>query len=321
MHRQIAASDCPARVYPAFRPDKALAVDQPQAFNAWVERLGAAANVHIARFGDFLDALQQRHDAFHRVGCRLSDHGLNHCYADFPSQAEAAAIFDKARGGQAATIEEHTRFASFMMLYFGQLDAQTGWTKQLHLGARRNNNTQMMKSLGPDTGFDSMGDWPQIAALSAYLDRLEQENALPRIVLYNVNPRDNYPFATMAGNFSQAGVPGRIQFGSGWWFLDQKEGIELQVNALSNTGLLSRFVGMLTDSRSFMSYPRHEYFRRVLSNLIGSDVEQGLVPDDEELVGKLIEDVCFNNAKNFFGLEVPSQAAAQEEERTTIGSR
>ena len=208
-----------------------------------------------------------------------------------------------------------------MMLYFGQLDAQKGWTKQLHLGPLRNVNTRALKAVGPDAGFDSIGDWPQASALGAYLDRLDQENALPKMVLYNVNPTDNYVFATMAGNFPNSRVPGRIQFGSGWWFLDQKEGIEAQLNALSNTGLLSRFVGMITDSRSFMSYPRHEYFRRVLCNLLGNDIEAGLVPDDEDLVGRLIEDVCFKNASNYFGLELPPQLATREEERTAIGSR
>ena len=320
-HRQIAASQCPTRVYPTFRPDKALKVDQPQVFNAWVDRLSAAADVHIARFTDFLDALQRRHDDFHQAGCRLSDHGLNHCYADFPTQATAAAVFERARAGHGAGTEEHSQFASFMMLYFGQLDAQKGWTKQLHLGPLRNVNTRALKAVGPDAGFDSIGDWPQASALGAYLDRLDQENALPKMVLYNVNPTDNYAFVTMAGNFPNSRVPGRIQFGSGWWFLDQKEGIEAQLNALSNTGLLSRFVGMITDSRSFMSYPRHEYFRRVLCNLLGNDIEAGLVPDDEDLVGRLIEDVCFKNASNYFGLELPPQLATREEERTAIGSR
>src|SRR5213075_1549575 len=194
------------------------------------------------------------------------------------------------------------------------------WTKQLHLGALRNVNTRLLRQIGPDTGFDSIGDFPQATALGAYLDRLDQENALPKTIIYNNNPADNYLFATMIGNFQDGTIPGKVQFGAGWWFLDQREAMEWQINALSNIGLLSRFVGMITDSRSFMSYPRHEYFRRVLCNLLGNDVEAGLVPDREELVGRLIEDVCFKNASNYFGLELPPQLATREEERTAIGS-
>jgi len=301
-HQAIAASDLVTRVYPAYRPDKALNVHQPDLFNPWVERLAAAANVDIGCLNDFTDALRRRHDEFHAVGARLSDHGLNHCYAAFCTEAVAAAIFDRARQGQAATAEEHAQFASYMMLFFGRLDAEKGWTKQLHLGAYRSANSRRLKELGPDTGFDSMGDWPQVAALGAYLDRLEADNALPKMIIYNVNPIDNYALATMTGNFQDGETPGKIQFGSGWWFLDQKEGIEWQLNALSNTGLLSRFIGMLTDSRSFMSYPRHEYFRRVLCNLIGEDIERGLIPDSDELVGPMIQDICYGNADRFLGL-------------------
>ena len=217
-----------------------------------------------------MDALEQRHDFFHPMGGRLSDHGLNHAYARFPHRAEAAADFRPARApATPPTPDEHRRFASYMMLFFGRWDAEKGWTKQLHLGARRNNNTRRFHQLGPDTGFDSIGDWPQADALGAYLDRLDQENALPKMVLYNLNPADDYVFATMIGNFQDGSVAGKIQFGSGWWFLDQKEAMAWQMNALSNCGLISRFIGMLTDSRSFMSYPRHEYFRRVLCDLFG----------------------------------------------------
>lgn len=304
-HKKIASSKLQTRVYPTFRPDKALGVRSPASFNSWVERLSAAADHHIARFADFLDALRKRHDYFHRLGGRLSDHGLDHCYAEACSEPEAAAIFDNARSGKAAETEQHSRFASFMMLYFGRLDAEKGWTKQLHLGARRNANTRGQKELGADSGFDSVGDWPQAEGLGAYLDRLNQENALPKMVIYNVNPRDNYAFASMAGNFQGGDVPGKIQFGTGWWFLDQKEGMEWQIDALSNIGLLSRFVGMVTDSRSFMSYPRHEYFRRVLCNLIGNEIETGQIPDREELVGPMIENICFHNAAQYFGLKLP----------------
>jgi glucuronate isomerase len=296
-HKAIAASSLETRVFPTFRPDKALNVHLPELFRPWVGRLAAAANVEISNFARFLDALRQRHDFFHQLGGRLSDHGLNRCYADFCDEATAAAIFNKSLAGRAATPDEQSRFASFLMVYFGHLDAEKGWTKQLHLGARRSNSTRMLARLGPDTGYDSIGDWRQADALGAYLDRLDQENALPKVILYNLNPADNYVLATMAGNF-------QIRFGSGWWFLDQKEGMEWQMNALSNLGLLSGFLGMLTDSRSFMSYPRHEYFRRTLCNLIGRDVENGEIPDSDELLGPLIRKICYGNAREYLGLDL-----------------
>jgi glucuronate isomerase len=303
-HKKIATSGLETKVFPAFRPDKALAVDQPDALNAWVDRLEAVSNTSIGTLNHLLDALKSRHDAFHQMGARLSDHGLNFCYSSFCPHPTAAQIFENARSGRKATPEEQAKFASYMMLFFGRLDAEKGWTKQLHLGAFRNVNTRMYQRLGPDTGFDSIGDWPQAEALAAYLDRLEQENALPKIILYNSNPADNYVLATMAGNFQDGRQAGKIQFGSGWWFLDQKEGMEWQMNALSNTGLLSRFVGMVTDSRSFMSYPRHEYFRRVIVNLIGRDVENGELPDDDGLLGPLIRGICFGNAQRYLGLPI-----------------
>ena len=303
-HRAIRASGLTTRVLPAFRPDRALNVQSPDAFNAWVDRLAAAANVDIGSLQGLADALRRRHDDFHAMGARLSDHGLNHCYANFCSGQTASGIFERARKGQAAGPEEYEQFASYMMLFFGHLDAEKGWTKQLHLGAYRSANTRRLQQVGPDTGFDSIGDWPQAAALGAYLDRLEMEDALPKMILYNVNPVDNYTLATMIGNFQDGAIAGKMQFGSGWWFLDQKEGIEWQLNALSNAGLLSRFVGMLTDSRSFMSYPRHEYFRRVLCNLIGKDIEDGLIPDSDALAGPMIRNICYRNAKEYLGLDV-----------------
>jgi glucuronate isomerase len=307
-HKQIAASGLPTRVFPAFRPDKALNVHLPGQFNDWVAKLAEVSNTDIRNFKAFLDAIRQRHEFFHQMGARLSDHGLERCYADLCPEAAAAAIFDQARSGKAASAEEQSQFASYMMLYFGHLDAARGWTKQLHLGARRNNNLRMFKVLGLDTGFDSIGDWPQVEALGTYLGRLAADGALPKIIVYNVNPIENYAFATMVGNFVENSVPGKMQFGSGWWYLDQKEGIEWQLNTLSNVGLLSRFVGMITDSRSFMSYPRHEYFRRVLCNLLGNDLENGELPDDVELIGKMIRDICFNNAKELFALDIPAVA-------------
>lgn len=301
-HRQIAASGLKTRVFPTYRPDRAFLVHQPDVFNAWLGRLAEASNTDIADFRSFLGALKKRHDAFHALGCRLSDHGLNACFSTPCSEEKAAEIFEKARAFIPVSPEDQVQFASFMMLFFGRLDAEKGWTKQLHLMARRNNNSRRFRELGPDTGFDSIGDWPQMDALGAYLDLLESEGALPKMVLYNLNPAWNYAFATMIGNFQDGTIPGKVQFGSGWWFLDQKEAMEWQMNALSNCGLLSHFVGMLTDSRSFMSYPRHEYFRRTLCNLVGDDIEKGLLPADYELVGGMVRRICYANAERYFGL-------------------
>lgn len=302
-HQAIADSPLETKVYPAFRPDKALAVDQPHAFNPWVDRLEAAADCEIRSFDDFLTALRQRHDHFHAMGCRLSDHGLDYAYSAVTPESEAEAIFDAAREGTSGAYADRDRFAGFMMLYFGRLDAEKGWTKQLHLGARRNSSTRGYLAAGPDTGFDSIGEWPQIPSLGRYLDLLDRENALPRMILYNNNPVDNYTFATMLGNFQDGAIPGKMQFGSGWWYLDQKEAMEWQLNCLSNVGLLSRFIGMLTDSRSFMSYPRHEYFRRVLCNLLGQDMARGEIPNDMELVGSMVKKLCFSNARDYLRLE------------------
>jgi glucuronate isomerase len=299
-HIALRDAGLPTRVYPTFRPDRVMDAHQPEVFNPWVDRLSKTADVHIGRLADLLEALRRRHQAFHDLGGRFSDHGLDQCFATPCSHDIAAAVFDKARAGRAASPDERRAFASYMMVFFGHLDAEKGWTKQLHLGARRNASTRGLQALGRDVGYDSMGDWPQVDALGAYLDRLDREHALPKTIIYNNNPADNYAMATMAGNFQDGVVPGKIQFGTSWWFLDQKEGIEWQLNALSNTGLLSRFVGMVTDSRSFMSYPRHEYFRRVLCNLLGRDVENGELPDEDTLVGSLIEDVCYNNAARYF---------------------
>lgn len=300
-HRAIAASDLETKVLPAFRPDKALNVNHPDAFNAWVDRLAEASNVEVRNLIDLLDALRQRHDYFHKMGGRLSDHGINTCYSDPCPDATAASIFTKVRDGHAADPDDRALFASYMMLFFGRLDAEKGWTKQLHVGARRNGNTRMSRLLGPDTGFDSIGDWPQIDTLGAYFDRLDSEGALPKIIVYNLNPADNYAVATLLACFQDGSTPGKMQFGSGWWHLDQKEAMEWQMNTLSNVGLLSRFIGMLTDSRSFLSYPRHEYFRRVLCDLLGRDIENGELPD-VPLVGEMVENICFNNAKSYLAL-------------------
>lgn len=309
-HKKIAITSIETKVLATFRPDKALEVDQPAQFKKWVERLAAAADVDICDLETFLQALRKRHDYFHVHGCRLSDHGLSQCYGNFSVFKTASRIFNRALRGQAASPEEQAEFGSYMMLFFGRLDAKRGWVKQLHLGAMRNNNTRLLRSLGPDSGFDSIGDFPQASALASYLDMLDREEALPKTIIYNLNPADNYIFATMIGNFQDGSLPAKIQMGPGWWFLDQKEGIEWQLNALSNLGLLSRFIGMVTDSRSFMSYPRHEYFRRAICNLIGRDVESGEIPNDDSLVGPMIRNICYSNAEAYLGLKSDGASAS-----------
>ncbi len=316
-HQQLRASGLPTRVLPAFRPDKAIKTEDPVAFNEWTDAVGAKADVNISRLADFLSALEKRHNFFHEQGCRLSDHGLDYCFADSCADSEAGAIFAKVRAGKEVSAADSAKFASYMMLFFGRLDAKKGWTKQLHLGAARNLNSRMLKNLGRDTGFDSVGDWLQAAPLATYLDHLEQEKSLPKIIVYNLNPAENYAFATLMGSFPEEKVAGKMQFGSGWWFLDQKEGIEWQLNSLSNCGLLSRFIGMTTDSRSFMSYPRHEYFRRVLCNLLGGEMENGLLPHDRALVGSMIRNICYHNADRYFGM----LAAQPELEPAVSGAR
>ena len=301
-HQTLAAADLATLVRPAFRPDKALAVHQPEGFKAWVGRLAAAAGREIPDLQAFLEVLASRLEYFHARGCRLSDHGLNHCFSEPCTQRQAASIFARARRGVAATPEEQAQFAAFILLFLGRLYAEKGWVQQLHLGALRNTNARLLRQLGPDTGFDSIGDFAQAGALAGYLDRLDRENALPKTILYNLNPADNYVFAAMLGNFQDGSLAGKLQLGSAWWFLDQKEGIEWQLNALSNLGLLSRFVGMVTDSRSFMSYPRHEYFRRVLCNLIGAEMEKGELPADEKLLGGMIRKICYANARDYLAL-------------------
>ena len=307
-HGEIVATESEFCVYPTFRPDNALAIQDRTGFRAWIQRLERASNKSIRSFRTFLDALKQRHDDFHDQGARLSDHGLAVCPVADCTERKAGGIFERARAGKTSSSEEQEQFAGYLMRFFGQLDAKKGWTKQLHLGAYRNANTRRLQEIGPNTGFDSMGDHRQVAGVCGYLDKLEQENALPRVILYNSNPADNYAFATAIGNFQDGKIAGKIQLGSGWWFLDQKEGIEGQLNALSNAGLLSRFVGMVTDSRSFLSFPRHEYFRRVLCNLMGADMERGELPDDEKLIGGMIRRICYENARDFLRLGGPKEA-------------
>jgi glucuronate isomerase len=281
----------------------------PTEWNDWTDRLAESSGSDCSNLSGFCEALGKRHDYFHSMGGRLSDHGLEVCPADFPSQSEVDAIFEKARSGQPVTREEGARFAAYLMEFFGELDAGKGWVKQLHLGAMRNVNDKLFADLGPDVGGDSIGDFQQAGPLGRYLGRLAGRGILPKMVLYNLNPSDNYIMATMAGNFQGGGVAGRIQFGSGWWHLDQKEGMTWQINALSNLGLLGNFVGMLTDSRSFMSYCRHEYFRRLLCQIVGDDVINGELPHDMELLSRMVGNICYGNAASFFDLELGAYRA------------
>jgi len=302
-HQAIARSGLATRVYPTFRPDKALAVNAPAVFNPWCDLLSERSGVEVRNLPTLLEALDRRHAFFHSLGGRLSDHGLETLPDVECTAREASVIFDQARAGTAATPEQTAKFVWFLLVHLGRLDAARGWTKQLHLGALRNTNSRLLRRLGSDAGVDSIGDFPQTRALARYLDTLDRDDRLPRIILYNLNPADNYAFATMAGNFQDGSIPGKLQFGSGWWFLDQKEAMEWQINALSQLGLLSRFVGMLTDSRSFLSYVRHEYFRRLLCGMIGTDIQAGLIPADEAAVAKLVRDICYDNAAGYFGLQ------------------
>jgi len=290
------------RLLPTWRPDKAMAIDNPTAYRAYIETLGAAAQQDIRSYTDLLDALQKRHDFFASVGCRLSDHGVNEFYAEDFTETELNAIFRKVMDGKTPNAEEISKFRSALMLEGGRMDAKAGWAQQFHYGPMRNNNSKMFKRLGPDAGYDSIGTWNTSESLARFLDKLDSEGNLAKTILYPINPSDNEMIATMIGNFQEGPVPGKIQFGSGWWFNDQLDGMERQMNCLSVLGLLSRFVGMLTDSRSFLSYPRHEYFRRCLCNLLGRDVEEGRLPREEmPFIRQMVEDISYYNAKRYFG--------------------
>ena len=299
-HKTISESGARVKVLPTFRPDKAMAVDDQKSFNEYIDKLASVVDKDISNFNQLIDALQVRHDFFAEMGGKLSDHGVEQIYAEDFNDQEIKVIFDKIRGGSDLDATEALKFKSAMLIQFGIMDHEKGWTQQFHLGALRNNNTRMVSKLGPDTGFDSIGDFEMARPISRFLDRLDSGNQLTKTILYNLNPRDNYLIGTMIGNFNDGSVPSKVNFGTGWWFLDQKEGMEMQMNALSNLGLLSRFLGMLTDSRSFLSYPRHDYFRRILCNMIGKDVENGELPNDLDWLGKMVENISYNNAREFF---------------------
>jgi glucuronate isomerase len=313
-HRQIAADDSfGIKVLPTFRPDKVLQFaallpdggkiteQSIQTYNAYLDRLAEVAKQGIQSFGDLLAALKNRHDFFHANGCRLSDHGFEifHCVPF--DETQVAACFQKVRNGKIIDEREAQMLQSAMLHQLGMMNAEKGWTMQLHIGVIRNNNSRFYRQVGTDAGFDSISDGRYARALSRFFDQLDREGKLPKVIVYNLNPVDNAMLATMLGNFQDGAMPGKMQFGSGWWFLDQKDGMEQQINTLSQLGLLSQFVGMLTDSRSFLSYTRHEYFRRILCNLLGEDVRLSLLPNDFDLLGKMVQDICYHNAKNYFG--------------------
>lgn len=299
-HQKIKKDNFSVRVLPAWRPDKSMAVESPENFNAYVDKLAQAADVDIRDFKSLISALEKRHDFFHQEGCRLSDHGLDTFLAEDYTDNEIEQVFKKVRGGKQLDLLEISKFKSAMLYQFAYMDHKKGWTQQFHVGAIRNNNTRMFKQLGPDTGYDAINDPSFAASMVKFFDKLSLTGQLTKTMVYNLNPKDNELMVTIIGSFNDGTIPGKMQYGSGWWFLDQKDGMQKQMTALSNLGLLSRFVGMTTDSRSFLSYTRHEYFRRILCNLIGTDVENGEIPNDMALIGKMAEDISYYNAKNYF---------------------
>jgi glucuronate isomerase len=288
------------KMLPTFRPDKSYAFADALSYKNYLKKLSETAEVEISSLPTLLQALEKRIIFFHKQGCRLADHGLEKIPFESLSQAEATTLFANVLKGQLLTKKEINGLRSVILTHLCRLYHTNGWVQQFHVGALRNNNSRMLRELGADTGFDSIGDFPQARSMAKFFDQLDSSNQLAKTIIYNLNPADNELFATMIGNFNDGSSPGKMQWGSGWWFLDQKDGMEKQLNALSNMGLLSRFVGMVTDSRSFLSFPRHEYFRRTLCNLLGNDMENGELPNDFPLVGKVVQDISYMNAKTYF---------------------
>ena len=300
-HQQVRQEGFAIKMLPAWRPDKAMAIEHPAAYREYIRQLAAVSGIEIKTYQDLIEALAVRHDFFAGQGCSLSDHGIDRFYADDYRPEEPCDIFDRVMNGEQPDVKEVSLFRSALLYELAVMDAEAGWVQQYHYGPIRNNNSKMFRRLGPDTGYDSMGDANTALSMARFFDNLDAENHLAKTIIYNINPKDNDMVATMIGNFQDGSVPGKMQWGSGWWFSDQKDGIEKQLNTLSLQGLLSRFVGMLTDSRSFLSYPRHEYFRRILCNLLGNDVEQGLLPADEmPRIAQMVEDISYYNAKRYF---------------------
>jgi glucuronate isomerase len=299
-HQKIKADNFDVKVVPAWRPDKSLAAGNAALYNGYLDKLAQAAGIEISHFDDLLEALQIRHDYFHQHGCRISDHGLDKFYMKENQKGEVCSIFNKVRRGLELDQHDVKKFKSAMLYRLAVMDHEKNWVQQYHVGAMRDNNYRMYQRSGPDAGFDSIGDLPVAESMSMFLDKLDREGKLAKTILYNLNPADNEVYATMTGNFQDGSVPGKIQWGAAWWFLDQKEGIERQINTLSSLGLLSRFVGMLTDSRSFLSFPRHEYFRRILCNMLGNEMERGELPDDIDLVGRMVAGISHHNAQGYF---------------------
>lgn len=301
-HAAIRQGSLKTKVLPTWRPDKAMAIEEVISYNAYLTKLETASNITILSYKDLLKALQTRHDYFASQGCCLSDHGLTTFYATPYTDHEIEAIFLKARMKKELTGEEIAKFRSAILYDLAIMNANSNWVQQFHIGATRNNNARMFKKLGADTGYDAIGDSEVATPLSRFLSRLDEDGGLAKSIFYNLNPRDNEVMVTTIYSFNDGTVPGKMQYGAGWWFLDQIHGMEKQMNALSDLGLLSRFVGMLTDSRSFLSYPRHEYFRRILCNILGREIENGELPASElPFIGQMVEDISYNNAKQYFG--------------------
>ena len=306
-HRRLQAEGCGIRVLPTWRPEKVMAMDRPEFWNGWLDKLGGAVGSDIQSMDDLLSALQQRHDFFTAAGCRLSDYGVETVPAETYTDAGVRQVFAKVRGGGKATAAEIAQFRSALIFECGRMDAAANWTWQIHCSVTRNNNTRMFKQKGPDLGFDAISDCPVTQGMTRLFDRLDQIDALPRTIVFTLNPSNNETIVAALGNFQRGPVAGKMQFGSAWWFNDQKDGMLRQLEALSQLGLLSRFVGMLTDSRSFLSFSRHEYFRRILCNLLGNDIATGQIPNDLPWIGGIVQDICYRNAVRFFGFDLPAE--------------